>query len=29
MKIENIIFMNHIVDNILFLSLGTPNFSSL
>jgi len=29
MKIENDDFVNHIVNNTLFLSLGTPNSSSL
>jgi len=29
MKIENDDFVNHIVNNTLFLTLGTPNSSSL
>ena len=29
LKIENVDFVNHIVNNTLFLSLGTPNSSSL
>ena len=29
MKIENVDFVNHIVNNTSFLTLGTPNFSSL
>jgi len=29
MKIENVNFVNHIVNNTLFLTLGTPNSSSL
>jgi hypothetical protein len=29
MKIENVDFVKHIVNNTLFLTLGTPNSSSL
>ena len=29
MKIENVNSVNHIVNNTLFLTLGTPNSSSL
>jgi hypothetical protein len=29
MKIENVDFVNHIVNNTLFLTLGTPNSGSL
>jgi len=29
LKIENVDFVNHIVNNTLFLTLGTPNSSSL
>lgn len=29
MKIENVNFVNNIVNNTLFLTLDTPNFSSL
>ena len=29
LKIENVNFVNHIVNNTLFLTLGTPNSSSL
>jgi hypothetical protein len=28
-KIENVYFVDHIVNNTLFLTLGTPNASSL
>ncbi len=28
-KIKNIYFVDHIVNNTLFLTLGTPNSSSL
>ena len=29
MKIENVYFVDQIVNNTLFLTLGTPNSSSL
>jgi predicted transcriptional regulator len=29
LKIENVDFVNNIVNNTLFLTLGTPNSSSL